>query len=119
MMAVHNHVSLVPVWACFRQKNASRKRSPKWLAKFAIAAGVVAVALVAAAAQESSLSPGVYASTNLLPRAFLKDRHLRLYSGGTDEPEYFMAEWHKARAPRLEFSYQAVTLKRRTSSRLL
>jgi len=109
----------VRVWTCFRQKSASRKRSPKWLAKFAVAAGVVTAALVAAAAQESSLSPGVYASTNLLPRAFLKDRHLRLYSGGTNEREYFMAEWHKARAPRQEFSYQAVTLKRRTSSRLL
>jgi len=36
--------------------------------------------MVAVAAQESPPSPGVHAWTNSPPRAFLKERHLRLYS---------------------------------------
>jgi len=87
------------------------------LLKCGIAAGAMAAADAAAAAQERSPGPGVHAWTNSLPRAFLKHRSLRLYSGADDGREYFAAEWSKARVPTQEFSYHGVTLKRGTSSR--
>jgi hypothetical protein len=34
--------------------------------------------------------------TNSVPRVFLKDRHLRLYSGAESERVLFEAEWKKA-----------------------
>jgi phosphatidylserine/phosphatidylglycerophosphate/cardiolipin synthase-like enzyme len=50
-----------------------------------------------------------------LPRAFLKDRHLRLYSGADGERVVFKAEWRKSRASAQEFSYSGTTLQIDTS----
>jgi len=74
--------------------------------------------MVAVAAQESPPSPGVHAWTNSPPRAFLKERHLRLYSapGADGKRDVFTAEWNKARAAAQEFSYHGVPLIREPSA---
>src|ERR1051326_7624428 len=114
-MALRNYVNLFPFGACFRQESKRLSRTPP-RSVFLV---WTAAAMTAAAAQERAPSPAVNVENGSVPRAFLKERHLRLYPGGEGEREYFTAEWHEARARGQEFSYQAVTLKRRTSSRTL
>src|SRR6267378_3703103 len=66
------------------------------LAKFAVASCLVAARFSAAAAEPGS-STSVHTWTNSVPRAFLKDRHLRLYSGAESERVLFEVERKKAR----------------------
>src|SRR5688500_4984870 len=89
------------------------------LVKFAIAACVLAVGFTATAAEAKPPAPGIHTWTNSIPRAFLKDRHLRLYSGGEGERVLFSTEWSKARVAAQDFSYTGAMLKRDTSSRAL
>ncbi len=80
------------------------------LAEFAIAAGLMAAGFAAPAAEAKPPALGVHAWTNSIPRAFLKDRHLRLYSGGEGERVLFSTEWKKARVAAQEFSYTGAML---------
>jgi phosphatidylserine/phosphatidylglycerophosphate/cardiolipin synthase-like enzyme len=89
------------------------------LARCGLAAGVFVAGMAAPAAREGSPGPGVHAWTNSLPRAFLKERRLRIYSGADERKELFTAEWSKARASAQEFSYHGVTLKRSTKLQAL
>jgi phosphatidylserine/phosphatidylglycerophosphate/cardiolipin synthase-like enzyme len=84
-------------------------------AKLGIALGVVAAAIASEAAQAGSPAPGVHTWTNSIPRAFLKNRHLRLYSGTGGERVLFKAEWRKSRATAQEFSYSGTMLQIDTS----
>ena len=86
------------------------------LVKLAIVSCVMAAGFAAAAAGIKLPAPGVHAWTNSIPRAFLKDRHLRLYSGAEGERVLFKTEWKKTRVPSQEFSYAGAMLKRDTSS---
>ena len=85
------------------------------LAQLAIASCVMAAGFAATAAEAKPPAPGVQAWTNSIPRAFLKDRHLRLYSGAEGERVLFKTEWKKTRVAAQEFSYAGAMLKRDTS----
>ena len=85
--------------------------NPSNLAKFAVACWLI-MAGFATTAAETRLPAPVTVWTNSIPRAFLKDRHLRLYSGVDRERALFRAEWKKPRVAAQAFSYNAVTLKR-------
>jgi cardiolipin synthase A/B len=84
------------------------------LSKYGITVGVMAAG-VAAAAQDRSPPPGVDAWTNSIPRAFLKERHLRIYAGPDGERVLFKAQWRKSRVAAQEFSYSGATLQIDTS----
>ncbi|HWN93865.1 MAG TPA: phosphatidylserine/phosphatidylglycerophosphate/cardiolipin synthase family protein [Methylomirabilota bacterium] len=84
------------------------------LAQFIVASFLVTAGL-AATATEFSSSATIRDWTNSIPRAFLKDRHLRLYSGAESEQVLFEGEWEKVRVEAQEFSYNGATLKRDTS----
>jgi hypothetical protein len=86
------------------------------LMKLAIASCVMAAGFAVAAAGTKSPAPGVSAWTNSVPRAFLKDRHLRLYSGAEGERVLFKTGWKKTRVAAQEFSYAGAMLKRQTSA---
>ena len=72
----------------------------------------MAAGFAVAAAEATSPALGVQSWTNSIPRAFLKDRHLRLYSGGDGEGVLFSTEWRKARVAAQGFSYTGAMLKR-------
>jgi len=80
------------------------------IAKYGIALGVVAMGVAAVASPARPPAPGVHAWTNSVPRAFLKDRHLRLYSGADGERVLFKAGWQKSRAAAQDYSYSGKTL---------
>lgn len=90
-------------------KDARRTTIP--LAKFAVSSWIIMAGFTATAA-ETRLPVPVTVWTNSVPRAFLKDRHLRLYSGADSERVLFRAEWKKPRVASQAFSYNGVTLKR-------
>src|SRR6185503_16401285 len=82
---------------------------------FGIAVGVIMAGLAVVAAEARPPIPGVHAWTNSIPRAFLKDRHLRLYSGPEGQPVLFKTEWRKSRAEAQDYSYSGATLELDTS----
>lgn len=84
---------------------------PNIRSKLAIACRL-AVAVITTTAMNAR---GVDQRTNSIPRAFLKDRQLRLYFTSDGKGLLFNAKWKKVRVPREDFSYQVATLERKTS----
>ena len=70
-------------------------------------------------AAEEGFSGGVPVWLKLPPRAFLKNRHLRLYWSADSESMVWRAEWKEARVGAQEFSYDGATFQRDKPARAL
>src|SRR5580765_8035195 len=109
-----NSLTRKPARASLNRSQPGPERALLVFARFAIASWVLAAGFAATAAEAKPPAPGIHTWTNSIPRAFLKDRHLRLYSGGEGEPVLFTTEWSKARVAAQDFSYSGAMLKRST-----
>jgi hypothetical protein len=85
------------------------------LVRFALVSCILVAGFAAEVGGAGLSEPGLHSWTNSPPRAFLKDRHLRLYSGVEGERVLFETEWKKSRVAALDFSYTGATLQRDTS----